>query len=1152
MGFVHLHSHTEYSVLDANNRVKDYVNTVKGLGQTAAAITDHGVMYGTIAFDHACHKVGIKPIFGCEFYVAPESVAENDPRNRYDHLVCLAENDEGFKNLSTLCTYGFTAGGMYYGKPRVDDTLLRMCHKGIIALSACLAGRIPKLILKGDYEGAKKQALDYRELFGDGNFYLEIQNHNDPQEKQVAQALAMISKETGIPLVATNDCHYATKEDASVHETLLYMRDKKTVLDPSPEYGNGQLYVKSEEEMRNLYPSLQEAFDNTVAIADRCNVNIKYHERKMPKAPDVPEGSTSEKYFESLCWAGFAERYKNPATVDRDRKQLQYEIDTIEHMGFTDYFLIVREYVNWAKENGIPMGLGRGSAAGSMVTYCLTITDVDPTQYDLYFERFLNPERVTMPDIDTDMSDRGRARIIEHVKKLYGDDCVSQIVTFTTMAAKASVKAVGRVLKADVGYCNRLAKMIPDGPKVTLSSALEDSQDFKNAYDTDAQAKKIIDIAMKLEGLPSATSKHASGVIIASRPVSDYVPLAYTKDNDLVSQYNMIEIEELGLLKMDFLGLKTLSVIEDAVENIKLTTGKAINPDLIPLDDAETYEYIGRGKTSGVFQLESAGMMDFMKKLKPKKIEDIIAGIALYRPGPMDFIPKYLEGKNNPSNVTYATPLLKPILENTYGCIVYQEQVMQIFRSLAGYSLGGADLVRRAMSKKHYDEIMREKDAFINGDPKRNIKGCVANGIPAEVAEEIFSSMEAFASYAFNKSHATCYAIITYRTAWLKCHFEKEYMAAIITQFLGTPNKYEAYTGDVRQSGIKLMLPSINKATEKCIPEPDGIRLALTCCKGVGSDVAEKIVERRKLKGGFTSFGDYAKESDSFGANKTAVASLIKAGAFDGMGNSRKSLLGSYAEAVDGKGDLNFARFIKSFAKENKSLASGQMSFAEMFPDAKEALSVELPDCPEYSDRERLDLEKDALGIFVSGHPLDEYRELVAVKNTVNVTDLTADNRNQNICLFISKVKKIYTNKGDRMAFLTTEDFTGAIDVIVFPKLYEEAKDLLDEDSCIMVSGHAAADNKSDDEEEKINFIADKIYPLDKVGFRFCVRFDNEAAFAEHREKLFELAGGTGIGNMVVFLSDIHRPAAIPRSHATFEGYKKIKDMFGADNVKMY
>lgn len=1149
--FIHLHSHTEYSILDANNKVKDYVKAVKDLGQNAAAITDHGVMYGTIAFDHACHKAGIKPIFGCEFYIAPESVAEKDPHDRYDHLVCLAENDEGFKNLSTLCTLGFTCGGMYYGKPRIDDTMLRTYHEGIIALSACLAGRIPKLILKGDYEGAKKQALDYRDLFGENNFFLEIQNHNDENEKEVAQALVRISRETGIPLVATNDCHYATKEDAAVHETLLYMRDKKTVFDPSPDYGNGQLYVKSEEEMRSLYPSLQEAFDNTVKIADRCNVDIKYHERKMPKAPGIPEGETSEQYFEELCWKGFSERYTNPETVERDKKQLSYEISTIENMGFTDYFLIVREYVNWAKEQDIPMGLGRGSAAGSMVTYCLTITDVDPTKYDLYFERFLNPERVTMPDIDTDMSDRGRARIIEHVKKLYGNDCVSQIVTFTTMAAKASVKAVGRVLKLNVGYCNNLAKMIPDGPKVTLKSALEDSQDFKRVYDTDEQAKKVIDIAMKLEGLPSAISKHASGIIIAARPVSDYVPLAYTKDDDLVSQYNMIEIEELGLLKMDFLGLKTLSVIEDAVENIKLTTGKTINPDLIPLDDAKTYEFIGKGKTSGVFQLESGGMMDFMKKLRPKKIEDIIAGIALYRPGPMDFIPKYLEGKNDPANVTYATPLLKPILENTYGCIVYQEQVMQIFRSLAGYSLGGADLVRRAMSKKHYDEIMREKDAFINGDPKRNIKGCVANGIPAETAEEIFSSMEAFASYAFNKSHATCYAIITYRTAWLKCHYEKEYMAAIITQFMGTPKKYEAYTGDVRQSGIKLLPPSINIATDKCIPEKCGIRLALTCCKGVGSDVAAKIVERRKAKGNFTSFGDYAMESDSFGANKTCVASLIKAGAFDGLGNSRKSLLGSFAEAIDGKRDLPFAGFIKGFAKENKALSSGQISFAELIPDTKKTFSAELPDCPEYTDKERLTLEKDALGIYVSGHPLDEYKDLVTAKNTANVADLVPEKRELSICMFISKVEKIYTKKGDRMAFLTAEDYTGQIDVLVFPKLYEEKEELLQEDTCVLIKGYASSDD-SGDEEEKISFIANSISPIEEAAFRFCVRFDNRTEYMKHIDELSAISDKNGLGNMTVFLSDIRMLATLNKCPMTYEGYKKIKKMYGADNVKMY
>lgn len=1141
---MHLHSHTEYSILDANEKVKDYVSRVKELGMTAAAITDHGVMYGTIAFDHACHKAGIKPIFGCEFYVAPKNVADKDAHDRYDHLVCLAENEEGFKNLSTLCTMGFTGGGMYYGKPRIDDSMLKKHHEGIIALSACLAGRIPKMILKGEYDKAKAQALAYEELFGKGNFYLEIQNHNDSAERQVAQALARISSETGIELVATNDCHYATAEDASVHETLLYLRDKKTVDDPSPEYGNGQLYVKSEKEMRSLYPSLQEAFDNTVKIADRCNVEIKYHERKMPKAPGIPEGESSEQYFEELCWKGFEERYTSPETAERDKKQLAYEISTIETMGFTDYFLIVREYVNWAKEQGIPMGLGRGSAAGSMVTYCLTITDVDPTKYDLYFERFLNPERVTMPDIDTDMSDKGRARIIGHVKELYGEECVSQIVTFTTLAAKNAVKSVGRVLKAGVGYCNDLAKKIPDGPKVTLQGALQDSPDFADAYANDPTAKKIIDIAMKLEGLPSVTSKHASGIIIASRPVADYVPLAYTKDLDLVSQYNMIEIEELGLLKMDFLGLKTLSVIEEAVKNIKATTGRDINPDEIPLDDKETYDFIGKGKTSGVFQLESGGMMGFMKQLMPEMIEDIIAGIALYRPGPMDFIPKYLEGKGDPEHVVYATEMLRPILENTYGCIVYQEQVMQIFRSLAGYSLGGADLVRRAMSKKHYDEIMREKDAFINGDSKRGIKGCVANGIPADVAESIFASMEAFASYAFNKSHATCYAIITYRTAWLKCHYPVEYMAAIMTEFMGNPDKFAAYTGDCVESGIKLLAPAINKAADKCVPEDGNIRLALSCCKGVGNDVAVNIARYRESNGPFTSFGGFAKEAAKLAADKGAIVALIKSGAFDGLGNSRKSLLGSYSKAEEGK-DVLFSKLLSDLAKENKKTSSEQLTFADLFPDTKEAFAVEMEDCPEYSERQKLALEKQALGIYVSGHPLNAYRELVETRSTDNIAALESNKDGVSVCCLVTGVKKIFTKKGDAMAIIKVEDFTGSMEAVVFPRSFEKFSQFLKTDACVRLTG------KISTEDDKLSFIVDTVESLDDMPFRVCVRFASNADFESEKDTLEKEADKNGHGSLTVYIAD-EKKYLLSASRYTFTNVRKLSSIFGEDNVKLY
>lgn len=1091
MAFVHLHSHTEFSILDASNKISDYVAKVKSLGMTAAAITDHGNLFGTIAMYKACMEAGIKPILGCEVYEAPISRFEKNPSERYYHLVLLAENDTGFSNLSQIVTKGYT-DGLYYGKPRVDEELLRTYHEGIICLSACLAGRIPKQILAGNLEGARASISKYLEIFGKDHFYLELQDHGDPNERMVAEELYRLSKEMDVPLVATNDCHYTEKEDAEAHSVLLMIRDKITVRDPSNDYGNGQLYVKTEEEMRALFPYAPEAIENTRIIADRCNVTIKFHDRKMPKAP-VPDGMTAWEYLNQLCHKGLAEKY--PDDDGTVQKQLDYELSVIQKMGFVDYFIIVAEYCDWARSHGVAVGPGRGSAAGSVATYCMGITDIDPRKYSLFFERFLNPERVSMPDIDVDFSDKNRYRVVEHVRQLYGNDDVCQIITFTTMAAKKIILSVGKAYGYPVSFYQQLAALVPTEPKITLPKALEESVELKIRYNSDADAKKIINMAIKLEGLPCTTSKHAAGVIIADRPVNEYIPLAIAKTGDLVSAFDAVTVEELGALKMDFLGLKTLSVLEQCLDNIKITRGKSIDLDHININDSLVYSFIGSGNTVGVFQLESSGMQSFMKKLRPKSLEDLIAGIALYRPGPMDYIPNYLAGKNAVNTIHYLCPQLRPILETTYNTIVYQEQVMQIFQQLAGYSLGQADNIRRAMSKKKQHVIDEERESFIHGDPKRNICGCLANGISADVAQQIYAQMVDFAKYAFNKSHSAAYAVISYQTAWLKYYYPVEYMTAIISVFRGTPDKALAYIADSRKNGIRILPPDINKSADDCMPEDGNIRMGLSAIKGMGEDAVQQILCHRKQDGPFSSFAQFLPHCASMGVNKTAIEALIMSGAMDGMPETRATMLRGYEGAL-------------AALRKEKTQTQGQISLFDLVGENAGFQRIYLQPYNEYDQDTRLKQEKEATGFYISAHPLDEYRfffNRATTKKIATLADRAEEESGRHmpsietIGGIITSYKKFYTKDKQAMCSFVLEDDTGEMKVLMFPSAYRanRADKLgLGEDRKILVRG------RFQDSDEEEMFVADQVTCFEDAKKNLNVVFDSAEQYKEAIPKL--------------------------------------------------
>ena len=963
MSFAHLHVHTEYSLLDGSNKIKEYVARVKELGMNSAAITDHGVMYGVIDFYREARKQGINPILGCEVYVAPNSRFDREVTggdDRYYHLVLLAENNEGYENLTKIVSKGFVEG--YYYKPRVDKELLRTCHKGIIALSACLAGEVPRYLTKGMYEEAKDRALEYQEIFGKGNYFLELQDHGIPDQQLVNQQLMKLSQETGIELVATNDVHYTYADDAKAHDILLCIQTGKKLSDENRmRYEGGQYYVKSEEEMAALFPYARQALENTQKIADRCSVEIEFGVTKLPKY-DVPEGYTSWEYLQKLCYEGMDQRYRIPSQELKDR--LAYELDTIRHMGYVDYFLIVWDFIKYAKDHGIAVGPGRGSAAGSIVSYCLGITTIDPIHYQLLFERFLNPERVSMPDIDVDFCYERRQEVIDYVMRKYGKDCVAQIVTFGTLAARGVIRDVGRVMDLPYAYVDSIAKMIPQELGITIDKALQMNPELRKLYESDETVTHLIDMAKRLEGLPRHCSMHAAGVVICQKPVEEYVPLSRAADGTITTQFIMTTLEELGLLKMDFLGLRTLTVIQNAVQ-----LARKKQPDLqidkIDYNDKAVLDYIGTGKTEGIFQLESGGMKNFMKELQPHSLEDVIAGISLYRPGPMDFIPQYIRGKNDRSSITYDCPQLEPILAPTYGCIVYQEQVMQIVRDLAGYTLGRSDLLRRAMSKKKAAVMEKERNTFVYGDEETGVPGCIKNGIDEQTANKIYDEMIDFAKYAFNKSHAAAYAVVSYQTAWLKYYYPVEYMAALMTSVIDNPTKVAEYIYVCRQMGIRILPPDINKGEADFSVDGGDIRYGLAAIKSIGRPVIRAIVNDRKELGEFRNLEDFITRISSRELmNKRLVENLIKAGALDVLGGTRKQFMSIYIQIVD------------HMQQEKKNSMVGQMSLFDMVSEEqKEEFQIRMPDVGEYTKENLLGFEKEVLGVYVSGHPLEPYEE---------------------------------------------------------------------------------------------------------------------------------------------------------------------------------
>lgn len=1054
--FAHLHVHTGFSLLDGSSKIKELVKKTKELGMDSIAITDHGVMYGCVEFYKAAKDAGIKPIIGCEVYIANTNRfdRENSSENFYNHLVLLAENNQGYDNLIKIVSYGFKDG--FYYKPRVDIELLEKYHQGIIALSACLAGPVARTVLRQGYDRAKEVALKYSGIFGENNFFLELQDHIDgvAEQQTVNQALMRMHNETGLPLVATNDCHYIAPEDAEAHDILLCIQTNTTVDEADRmRYEGGQYYVKSPEEMYSLFPYAPEACENTYKIAQRCNVEFEFGNYKLPVF-DVPDGKTSVEYLTELSLEGLKERYGE--ITPKLKERLEYELSIIIQMGFVDYFLIVWDFIKYAKDNGISVGPGRGSAAGSIVAYSLKITDIDPIKYDLIFERFLNPERVSMPDIDIDFCYERRGEVIDYVRRKYGNDQVVQIVTFGTMAARNAIRDVGRALNMPYADVDRIAKMIPQELHITIEKALGKNPEFKEVYENEPAVKHLIDMSMKLEGLPRHTSTHAAGVIISDRPVEDYVPLNLNvKDNAITTQYTMTICEELGLLKMDFLGLRTLTVIQNAFREIERNYSLKFDGNTIDYSDRAVFDLISSGKTLGVFQLESPGMTSFMKELRPNNIEDIIAGISLYRPGPMDFIPKYIDGKNNPSHIKYTHPLLEPILQNTYGCIVYQEQVMQIVQELAGYSLGRSDMVRRAMSKKKADVMAKERENFINGLGD-SVPGCVKNGIDAKTANHIFDEMTDFAKYAFNKSHAACYAVVAYQTAWLKTHYPAEFMAALMTSVQDRPDKIALYIANCKEMNIGILPPDINESLSNFSVSEGNIRFGLSAIKSVGSNNITAIIKNRNSEGSFKSLRQFLDRMGS-NINSKTIESLIFAGAFDSLGGKRSQYIQCYKKMYEG---LNSSK---------KANIEGQMSLFQLDnTQTEEIYKDDLPNIPEFEKRYLLDCEKEYLGIYVSGHPLDEYSSVLNKYISNTTLDFAFDEEdfeNPNkitdgteviVGGIVSAVKKHFTKNNQPMAFVTLEDLYGTIDIVVFPAIYSTVSAFLTENNIILVKGRAS------------------------------------------------------------------------------------------------
>ncbi len=1148
MSFVHLHSHTEFSLLDGSNKIKEYVHRVKELGMNAAAITDHGVMYGVIDFYRAAKDAGIKPILGCEVYVAPDSRFDKEAshgEDRYHHLILLAENNEGYSNLCKIVSRGFTEG--FYYRPRVDMEVLRLYHKGIICCSACLAGEVQRLLAKGLYEEAKEAAKRHLDCFGEGNYFLELQDHGIPVQKSVNADLMRMSKELNIPLVATNDIHYTYAEDAQSHDVLLCIQTAKKVQDEDRlRYEGGQFYVKSEEEMRELFPYAAEALDNTQKIADRCNVEIEFGSYKLPRYL-IPEGYTSFDYLKELCLKGLKDRYPDKADELTDR--LEYELDTIKNMGFVDYFLIVWDFINYAKTHDVAVGPGRGSAAGSIVSYCLRITDIDPIKYNLLFERFLNPERVTMPDIDIDFEPEGRQKVIDYVVEKYGKEKVVQIVTFGTMAAKGVIRDVGRAMDLPYSYCDMVAKLVPNEMNITLQKALEYGQELKKLYDTDDQARELIDMCMRLEGLPRHTSMHAAGVVICPEAADEFVPLSRGADGTITTQYVMTTLEELGLLKMDFLGLRNLSVIKDAARLASASAGHEIDINAIDYDDPAVFEYIGTGKTDGVFQLESSGMKSFMKELKPKSMEDVIAGISLYRPGPMDFIPQYIKGKNATDEITYECPQLEPILKPTYGCIVYQEQVMQIVRDLGGYTLGRSDLVRRAMSKKKQSVMEKERRNFVYGNPDEDVPGCQSKGISETVANHIYDEMMDFAKYAFNKSHAAAYAVVAYQTAWLKHYYPVEFMAALMTSVIDNFNKVSFYIYTCRSMGIKILPPDINEGVGAFSVHEGNILYGLASIKGVGKPVIDAIVAQREYAGKFKNIKDFIERMSGGELNKRTIESFINSGAFDCLPGTRKQKMYVYAQIVD------------SISSDRKNNYAGQMSlFDIMDDDEREDYEYKLPDVGEFDEDELLRREKETLGIYISSHPLKAYEGLWRKNVTRTTGDFVYDEEtklvkvrdNEKVTVggvIESKTIK-YTKNGKTMAFLSLEDLLGTVEVIVWPSDYEKNARFLNEESKVFIRGRASVE-----EEKDAKVICEEIIPFENIPRKLWIRVKDMDDFTASEEEMYKaIADSDGKDRVVIYVENTKQMKELPPNmsvRADDELKKRLEDIYGEGNIKV-
>ena len=1147
MAFTHLHVHTEYSLLDGSSKIKELAVMAKELGMDSMAITDHGAMYGVIDFYRAAREAGIKPILGCEVYVAPGSRFDRENvhgEDRYYHLVLLAENNEGYQNLMKIVSKGYVDG--FYYKPRVDMEVLKTYHKGIIALSACLAGEVPRFLARGLYEEAKEAVLKYQEIFGRGNYFLELQDHGIPMQRQVNQGIIRLSRELDIPLAATNDCHYINAEDWEAHDILLCIQTGKKVADENRmRYEGGQYYVKSEEEMRELFSYIPEAIDNTAKIAERCNVEIEFGVTKLPRY-EVPEGYDSWGYLNHLCSEGFKERY--PEDDGTLKERLEYELGVIKSMGYVDYFLIVWDFINFARSHGIAVGPGRGSAAGGIVSYCLKITNIDPIRYQLLFERFLNPERVSMPDIDVDFCYERRQEVIDYVVEKYGKDQVAQIVTFGTLAARGVIRDVGRVMDLPYSLCDQVSKMVPAELNITLDLALKKNPELKALYDTDEQVHKLIDMSRRLEGLPRHTSMHAAGVVISRTNIDEYVPLSRGSDGTITTQFTMTTLEELGLLKMDFLGLRTLTVLQDAVAMIQKDHGVKLDLDHIDFNDKKVMESIGTGKDDGVFQLESSGMKSFMKELKPESLEDIIAGISLYRPGPMDFIPKYLKGKNDPAAITYTCPQLEHILKPTYGCIVYQEQVMQIVRDLAGYTLGRSDLVRRAMSKKKADVMARERKNFVYGNEEEGVKGCAANGIDEKTANQIFDDMTDFAKYAFNKSHAAAYAVVAYQTAYLKYYYPREFMAALMTSIMDNVTKVSEYILACRNMGIGILPPDINEGVSGFSVSGNSIRYGLSAIKSVGRAVVDVIISERETGGPFSTLEDFVSRMSNREVNKRTLESFIKSGSLDSLPGTRKQKLYVSSELLENK------------AREKKTVMEGQMSFFDIAPEEdKGNFQVSFPDVGEFDKETLLAFEKETLGIYVSGHPMEAYQELWQKNVTARTSDFIVDEDGHTVVEDNSIVvvggmitaKKVKTTRTSQlMAFVSLEDMVGTVEALVFPKIYEKNKQYLTEDSKVFLRGRASI---GDDPVGKL--VCEEVIPFSAIPNELWLQFEDQEFYERTVDSVMAvLRESEGKDRVVMYLKKERKLRRLSPSWAINAQGRLLEELYtllGEKNVKV-